>query len=198
MSIGVYVQFWITVSIFFFQMYTQEWNCLGHMIFLFLGASILFYEYMFYGILFVAQLLKNPSAMQETWVRFLGWEDPLEKGKAPVLAWRIPWTTVHGITKSWTRLSDFHFHILFYSGYTNLHSHQHRIKVPFCHTLSNICYLQTFWQQSFLQLWSNIFLFWFAFIWHLAMEKAMAPHSSTLAWKIPWMEEPGRLHPRGR
>ena len=28
-------------------------------------------------------------------------------------------------------------------------------------------------------------------------EKAMAPHSSTLAWKIPWMEEPGRLHPWG-
>ena len=30
------------------------------------------------------------------------------------------------------------------------------------------------------------------------MEKAMAPHSSTLAWEIPWMEEPGRLHPWGR
>ena len=29
-------------------------------------------------------------------------------------------------------------------------------------------------------------------------EKAMAPHSSTLAWKIPWMEEPGRLCPWGR
>ena len=43
----------------------------------------------------VTQLLKNPPAMKETWVRFLGWEDPLEKGKATqssVLAWRIPWT----------------------------------------------------------------------------------------------------------
>ena len=30
------------------------------------------------------QLVKNPPAMQETWVRSLGWEDPLEKGKAPV------------------------------------------------------------------------------------------------------------------
>ena len=29
------------------------------------------------------------------------------------------------------------------------------------------------------------------------MEKAMAPHSSTLAWKIPWMEEPGRLQSMG-
>ena len=42
----------------------------------------------------VPQLVKNPPAMQETWVRSLGWEDPLEKGKAThssILAWRIPW-----------------------------------------------------------------------------------------------------------
>ena len=44
--------------------------------------------------------------------RSLGWEDPLEKGKAThssILVWRIPWTTVHGVAKSRTRLSDFHF-----------------------------------------------------------------------------------------
>ena len=38
---------------------------------------------------------KDPPAMRETWNRSLGWEDPLEKGKAPhssILAWRIPWT----------------------------------------------------------------------------------------------------------
>ena len=43
----------------------------------------------------VAQLVKNLPAMQKTWVRSLGWEDPLEKGKAThssILAWRIPWT----------------------------------------------------------------------------------------------------------
>ena len=43
----------------------------------------------------VAQLVKNPPAMQETWVGSQGWEDPLEKGKATlssILAWRIPWT----------------------------------------------------------------------------------------------------------
>ena len=40
----------------------------------------------------VAQTAKNPPAMQETWVRYLDWEDPLEKGKAThsrILAWRI-------------------------------------------------------------------------------------------------------------
>ena len=43
----------------------------------------------------VAQLVKNPPAMRENWVRSLGWEDPLEKGMAThssILAWRIPWT----------------------------------------------------------------------------------------------------------
>ena len=43
----------------------------------------------------VAQLVKNPPAMQEIWVGSLGWEDPLEKGKAThssILAWRITWT----------------------------------------------------------------------------------------------------------
>ena len=42
----------------------------------------------------VAQLVKNPPVMRETWVQSLGWEDPLEKGKAThssILAWRIPW-----------------------------------------------------------------------------------------------------------
>ena len=43
----------------------------------------------------ITELVKNPPAMQETWVWSLVWEDPLEKGKAThssILAWRIPWT----------------------------------------------------------------------------------------------------------
>ena len=63
----------------------------------------------------VAQLLKNPPAMQETLVQFLGWEDPLEEGMAThssILAWRMPmdrgawWATVHEGTKSRTQLSN--------------------------------------------------------------------------------------------
>ena len=49
----------------------------------------------FWGASLVAQLVKNPSAIRETWVRSLGWEDPLEKGKSThssILSWRIPWT----------------------------------------------------------------------------------------------------------
>ena len=43
----------------------------------------------------MAQLVKNPPAMWETWVRSLSWEDPSEKGRAihsSIVAWRIPWT----------------------------------------------------------------------------------------------------------
>ena len=45
----------------------------------------------------VAQLVKNPPAMWETWVRSLGWEDPLEKGKAPIF-----WPgEFHGLYRPW-------------------------------------------------------------------------------------------------
>ena len=60
----------------------------------------------------MVQLVKTLSTMWETWVRSLGWEDPLEKGMAAhfsIMAWRIPWIVVLGVAKSRTRLSDFHF-----------------------------------------------------------------------------------------
>jgi len=47
----------------------------------------------------VAQMVKNPPAMPETWVCSLGWEDPLEEGMAThssILAWRTPWTEEPG------------------------------------------------------------------------------------------------------
>ena len=59
----------------------------------------------------VAQTVKNLPAVQETWVRSLGWEDPLEEGMAThtsILAWRISWTEEPGglqsmgSHKSWT------------------------------------------------------------------------------------------------
>ena len=51
----------------------------------------------------VAQTVKNLPAMQETPVRFLGWEDPLEREMAThssILAWRIPWTEKPGSLQS--------------------------------------------------------------------------------------------------
>ena len=52
--------------------------------------------YIFYGASLVAQMVKNMPEMQETRVRSLDWEDPLEKGMASILAWRIPWTEQSG------------------------------------------------------------------------------------------------------
>ena len=52
---------------------------------------------------YMAQMVKNLPAMQETWFRSLGWEDPLEKGMAThssILAWRIPWTEEPGRLQS--------------------------------------------------------------------------------------------------
>ena len=60
----------------------------------------------------MAQMVKHLPTMWETWVQYLGWEDPLEKEKAMhsnILAWRIPWTIQSMGLRSQTRLSDFHW-----------------------------------------------------------------------------------------
>ena len=69
------------------------------------------YIYHIFWASLMAQMVKNPPAMQETWVHSLGWEDLLEEGMAThsgILAWRIPmdrgaWLTiVHRVAKSQT------------------------------------------------------------------------------------------------
>ena len=60
-------------------------------------------------------MVKNPPAMQETWVQSLSWEDPLEEGMAThssILAWRLPmdrgaWQArILRVAKTWIRVSD--------------------------------------------------------------------------------------------
>ena len=62
---------------------------------------------------------ENPPAMRKTWVRSLGWEGPLEKGKAThssILAWRIPWTPWTAQSMGSQRVGrDFHFHMVILS-----------------------------------------------------------------------------------
>ena len=61
----------------------------------------------------VVQPVKNPPAMQETWVQSLGWEGPTGKGKSYPLQYSGLEYSMncigHGVTKSWTQLSNFHF-----------------------------------------------------------------------------------------
>ena len=126
----------------------------------------------------------------------LVWEDPLEKGTethSSILAWRIPWTEEPGGLQSlgsqWIRQdwSDFtkkkgimHFHL------TNMVAliagndiYKLIESLMVAQTVKHLPAMQETWVQSPGK--------------EDALEKEMAIHSSTLAWKIPWMEEPGRL-----
>ena len=90
----------------------------------------------------VSQLVKNPSAMRETWVWSLSWKDPLEESMAThssILAWRISmdreiwWATVHPVTKSQTRLSYWAHSTLGHLtslGFSLLVSHMEIIGIP--------------------------------------------------------------------
>ena len=65
----------------------------------------------------MVQLVKNPPAMWETWVRSLHWEDPPGEGRGYPLQYSGLENSMdciyHGVAKSWTQPSDFHFTLLF-------------------------------------------------------------------------------------
>ena len=87
-----------------------SWGCKELDIISIAAAGTFLYSFKYvYSLL--AQMVKNPPAMQETWVQSLGWEDPLEKGIAThssILAWRIPWTIQSMGLQRVVQLSDFH------------------------------------------------------------------------------------------
>ena len=105
-----------------------------------------------------AQVVKNPPAMQEIWVRSLGWEDSLQKGKAThssILAWRIPWTLPSMGSQRVRQLS--YFHLILRASLV-------------AQTLKNQPAIQETGVQSLSQ--------------EDPLEKGMATHSSILAWRI--------------
>ena len=90
---------WCSLSFFFFNICTMDFNCKS------LPASQKIIKIFFAPppllprTSLVAQMVKNPPGMWETWVRFLGWEDPLEKSMAPTpvfLPGESPWTEEPG------------------------------------------------------------------------------------------------------
>ena len=126
----------------------------------------------------MAQSLKHLPEMRETRVQSLSQEDPLEKQMATpssILAWRIPWTEEPGrlqsirVTKSATQLERLSMYV-------------EEIRVPPDSAVKNLPAkheTQEMWVRSLSQ--KNI------------LEVNMATHSSILAWRIPWTEEPGGL-----
>ena len=119
--------------------------------------------------------------MQETWVRFLGQEDPLEKEMAihsSILVWKIPWT------KEPDRLQSMGVTRVGHDLATKPSNHQWLIRTSLVGQMAKC--LPTMWETRVPSLG-----------WDDPLEKEMAAHSCTLAWKIPWTEEPGRLQSMG-
>ena len=128
----------------------------------------------------VAHKAKNLLVMQETQVRTLGWEDPLEKEMATdssILAWRIPWTEEPGglqsmgwqrVSRTWLSNNKVTFIIYLMWGFPGGASG----KEPACHC------------RRHNEMWIR------SLGWEDLLEKGIATHTSNLAWRIPWTEEP--------
>ena len=162
----------------------------------------------------VAQTVKCLSMMRETRVRFLGWEDPLEKEMAihsSTIAWKIPWTEEPGRLQS--------------MGSQRV---GHDWATSCSHSCSDIIYLlnRNVYPNSLPSFYMvmHLFLSWKLSLgfsgdangkepacqwrrhnetwvwspgWEDPLEEAMATHSSILGWRIPWTEYPGGLQSIG-
>ena len=134
----------------------------------------------------VAQTVKCLSAMQETQVRSLGWEDPLEKEMAAhssILAWKTPWTAEPGRLPSMGSQRVGHDWTLLLSVAKPSKSFMgHLINCGVSLVVQMVKCLSAMQETQVRSLG-----------WEDPLEKEMAGHSSILAWKIPWTAEPGRL-----
>ena len=131
----------------------------------------------------IAQLVKNLPAIQETAVRFLGWERtagegtgyPLQYSWASLVAQLV--NSLLAVKETWIWFLGWDDPLekgkATHSKYTSL-------------VAQTIKCMPTFRETRVQSLG-----------WEDLLEKKMATHSSILAWKIPWMEEPGRLQSMG-
>ena len=123
-------------------------------------------------------MVKNLPATWETQVQSLGWEDPLEKEMAThssILAWRILWTEDPGRPQSMgSQEAD---------TAQQLNHHHISLIYPVAQTVKRLPIMRETRVRFLGQ--------------EDPLEKEMAIHSSTLAWKIPWTEEPDRPQSMG-
>ena len=148
----------------------------------------------------MAQTVKRLSTMQETRVRALGWEDPLDNEMSTyssILAWRIPWTEEPGGLKFMGRYESnmpeqLHFHFSFSCiGEGNGNPLQYSY-------LENPMGGGAWWAAIHGAAKSGTRLSDFTLTFHFhAWDKEMATHSSVLAWRIPGTGEPGGLPSMG-
>ena len=148
----------------------------------------------------MAQLVNNPPAMWETWIRSLGWDDPLKKGKAThssVLAWRIPWTIQSkGLQRVRHDWATFNFTLGFpdsSAGKESTCKAGDPGSIPGSRRSAGEGIghpLQYSWASLVTQLVKNPPAMQETWVWSLGwedpLEKGKASHSSILAWRIPW------------
>ena len=103
----------------------------------------------------VAQLVKNPSAMWETWVWFLDWKDPLEMGTAThsnIPAWRIPWTIPRGHKDpdktEWLSLTFFKWKGMLEYDFMYTHTHVYQYKLAFKHVEKQYMCMSVFSRET--------------------------------------------------
>ena len=124
--------------------------------------------------------------MRKTWVRSLGWEDPLEKGKAThssILAWRIPWTIVHGVAKSQTQLSNSHFTLKINS----LTASKNKSKTHHC-DINNV--FTTAWPSLLTQ--GDLPEFWTSSLWNdCSMKEPLCPRMMKVQTWSMWVPRNG-------
>ena len=139
--------------------------------------------------------------MQETWVWSLDLDDPLEENGYPLQYSDLENSMhciVHGIAElDMTERLSLSFTLIYGFMYSLLNlfsAHFSMVSATSCSFTTPPPFSFPSLPNSLHNLESNrLFLMSLIFFW----EKAMAPHSSTLAWKIPWTEKPGRLQSMG-
>ena len=142
--------------------------------------------------------MKSQPSVQESWVRSLGREDPLEKEMAihsSIPAWRIPWTSLVGYSpwghKELDMTKWLTFTFTFIKSTTKATHGPTALVVPAC---DNSGIRQIGGTEGALPwLWPSLPPYRFKGWERGLSEKAMAPHSSVLAWRIPGTEEPSGL-----